>query len=302
MNTKFYAFLLLAFFARLMPVQAQDTLACNAGFLVEPNGTQVYFRAIDSISGVQHYWYFGDSTQVPYGNNVGVEHSYSHAGKFTVIHLIRNLTTGCHDSSSQTITINPVTDSTDSVPPPILPTPASCTVAFNEIPNPANAEQYTFVLQDSAAYDSVVWMVRGWSGTDSILLKQATGRAFSYTFPHPGIYDVLVSAQADSGNFCNVWTIQAVNVDTGAVAANSYIASYPNPASNQVGVDVKLAQPETINVQVYNSMGNPVLSTSVSGYTGTNHVNLPLGNLGTGVYYIQVQYGNVIKRSQVQKL
>ncbi|HXB05564.1 MAG TPA: T9SS type A sorting domain-containing protein, partial [Puia sp.] len=87
-----------------------------------------------------------------------------------------------------------------------------------------------------------------------------------------------------------------------ASAAAGFIRSYPNPATTQAGVEVTLTQPATIYIHVYNSMGSPVINTTVSGYQGVNHLQVPLGNLQTGVYYLQVQYGNTVKRSKIQKL
>jgi hypothetical protein len=93
--------------------------------------------------------------------------------------------------------------------------------------------------------------------------------------------------------------MQRINVDS---AANSYIPSYPNPTTSQAGLDVKLSQPQMIYIRVYNSMGDPVLSTKVSGLQGTNHVQVPVNGLGSGIYYIQVQIGQESKMSKFQKL
>jgi hypothetical protein len=49
-------------------------------------------------------------------------------------------------------------------------------------------------------------------------------------------------------------------------------------------------------------MGGLVLTRTVSGYPGVNQITLPIANLPTGVYYIELQYGDTILRSKVQKL
>ncbi|HUB61142.1 MAG TPA: T9SS type A sorting domain-containing protein, partial [Puia sp.] len=76
----------------------------------------------------------------------------------------------------------------------------------------------------------------------------------------------------------------------------------PNPATSQVTLNVTLNEYTAVNIRVYNSMGTLVLSRSVSGYPGVNQITLPIANLPTGVYYIQLQFGSTILKSKIQKL
>lgn len=393
MKDKFYVFFLVSFFIAGIGVRAQDSAACNARFQAQTLGAQVNLRAEDSLSGVEHFWNFGDTTQLGYGNYVAVQHTYHHSGTFRVVHLIRNTATGCHDSASLLVSIdlNPpptcsisvdfrrdtnnhqlytfiarpfaagglvdtiawrvdngyagmgdslitaltkgthtvcatlftnlgcrsescatirVGDSTDSVhsQPPPPPPPPACTVAFTATRSAANARQYTFALQDSSGrIKALEWMI--FSVKDSLYLKTEIGQSFTYTFPFGGSFVVSLYATNDSIPGCRAFTSQTIHIDTSRVdsgradsSAVGFIRSYPNPAASQAGIDVSLAQPGMIYVHVYNSMGSPVYSTAVSGYTGANHLQIPLSNLQTGVYYIQVQYGNTVKRSKIQKL
>jgi hypothetical protein len=81
-----------------------------------------------------------------------------------------------------------------------------------------------------------------------------------------------------------------------------FLPSYPNPATNKAYVDVHLDNPTMIYIRVYNGMGNQVEQQQVSGYTGNNRVPVSLTGLQSGIYLIQLQYGNTIKRSRIQKL
>ncbi len=56
-----------------------------------------------------------------------------------------------------------------------------------------------------------------------------------------------------------------------------------------------------IYIRVYNSMGKQVSTTTVPGLQGVNELQVPVGKLGSGIYYIQVQYGNESKMSKIQK-
>jgi hypothetical protein len=81
-----------------------------------------------------------------------------------------------------------------------------------------------------------------------------------------------------------------------------FIGSYPNPATTQANLVVTLDKTATIYTRVYNSMGSETLSTSQSGYPGSNQIVIPVANLPTGIYYVQLQYGNTILKSKIQKL
>ena len=66
---------------------------------------------------------------------------------------------------------------------------------------------------------------------------------------------------------------------------------------------VTLDKAATIYIRVYSSMGGEILSTSQPGYPGSNQIVIPVASLPTGIYYVQLQYGNTItKKSKIQKV
>lgn len=303
MKNKFYSILLFFFIAALR-AGAQDTTVCNAQFYVSYDGNTVYFRAIDSIAGVQHQWSFGDSTQSGWGNYVGISHTYSHPGTYTVIQRISNPATGCHDSAAQSITI--------AAPPP------NCSITFYYSHDSTRAGQpYYFYAQPyvaGATSDSVTWRINdtlaGFGDTLSRVLQRGT-------------YTVCATLVTSSG--CRSQYCQTINVGDTATppppgdttgtttppdstvtppsdSTAQMIRSYPNPAYSFTNVILKLDNPQMIYIRVYNSMGGQVETRTVSGYKGENIVTVPLGSLQAGIYYIELQYGNVIKRSRIQKL
>jgi len=190
-----------------------------------------------------------------------------------------------------------VVDVSDSVPPP-PPPPDTCTIAFTALPNPHRANEYTFQVVNSQKYDSVIWTII--NNTDSANIGPFYGRSFTYTFKDTGYYWVSVAARRISG--CNVYAGQNIRIDSVPPAQHGFITSYPNPATTQVNLAVSLDKAATIAIRVYNSMGSQVLSTTWTGYPGVNQVTLPIANLPIGVYYIQLQYGDTILKSKIQKL
>jgi len=470
MKNKVYTLILSIVCCGLWTARAQDSTTCNAQFTAQVSGNTVYFRAVDSMSGVQHFWNFGDTSQVGYGPYVAVTHTYSHPGVYRVLQMVRDSAAGCHDSTSQLVTIGApppqcsitFTFSHDSTRPgqpyyfyaqPFLagatsdtvtwrvndtivgtgdtlvrqlpngastvcaylttgsgcqsqycqtihvgdttttppPLPCSITVTYSHDSTQPN-QPYFFFAQPylaGAASDSITWKVNDTlAGTGDTLVRglhngmntvcaylvtnlgcqsqacigimvgdttttppppscsisityshDSTRSAQPYTFT---AYPAIGSATSDSivwtvndtlagtgtsltrsfanGNYtvcaalttnlgCQSTACQTINVsDTTGVpvtppdTAGQLIRCFPNPAYSETNVLVRLDNPEVIYVRVFNSMGIEVEQKSVSGFVGVNVVRIPLGSLQKGIYTIQLQYGNEIKRSRIQKL
>ena len=333
MENKIYTLIFLALFAGLVPTRAQgpaqwpDSSLCTAQFFVSYNGNTVYFRAADSLTGVQHYWNFGDGTQVGFGNYVSETHTYSSPGSYAVTHKTVNASTGCHDSSVQLITIG-------SNPPP-----PACSITFTySHDSTQKSSPYWFYgapVIGNATHDSVFWTINGTAaGTGDTLHKYLA----------PGAYTVCANLRTSLGctsQFCasfyatdstggtpppdsihqvpppdSIVTIppdssrptppdSAINPGGPNIPVDSiagFQPSYPNPATSQTWLDLRLDNPQAIYIRVYNSMGNQVEQVQVSGYSGNNHIPVSLAGLQSGIYLIQLQYGNTIKRSRIQKL
>jgi len=189
------------------------------------------------------------------------------------------------------VRVNP--DSVGVTPPP----PDTCTIAFTARPNSHRPDQYVFSVVDEERYDSVTWTIMG---PDSLFAGPYLRSSLEYTFPGPGDYDVQVRAGASPG--CAVSNSQLIHIDSVSAAADQYLSSYPNPATSQVNLTVNLPSYTRVDIQINNSMGVLVSSRQVSGLPGANRITIPVSNLPTGLYYIEVQYGTTILQGKFQKL
>jgi hypothetical protein len=214
-------------------------------------------------------------------------HKYLPGGPYTVCAL---LSTSYSCQAQACVTINPQ----DSLPPP---PPDTCTIAFTAVSKDRKPNQYVFTVIDGKEYDSISWTIMG---PDSLFAGPYHGPSFSYTFPDTGYYAVYVSADKRSG--CLVSNGQYVHIDSIPGPSGHYINSYPNPATTQVTLSVRLEEYTTLDIRVYNSMGGQVLSRIVTGNPGVNQITLPIANLPMGVYYIELQFGDTTLRSKFQKL
>jgi hypothetical protein len=305
MENKFYFLFFSLLLSGLVSARAQDTAACNADFTVSVAGDQVYFWAADSLPGVLHQWNFGDSTQTTTGNAM-VVHTYSGGARtFIVTQTVTDSLTHCRNSSSQPVYITGNSIST-------------CNVSIS-VNGDTTTHQYNFVANPSISpgvIDTVTWTING--------TPAGQGDTLNRKLP-TGVYNVCATISTSLG--CRVQSCVTIGgLDTvpsnppppdsvqpsppdsvqpsapDSLSQGRFISSYPNPATSQANLVVTMDKPATIYIRVYSSMGSEILSTSQAGYPGSNPIVIPVASLPTGIYYVQLQYGNTILKSKIQKL
>lgn len=203
--------------------------------------------------------------------------------------LVTNL--GCQSQACVAILVGDTT----TTPPP----PPACSISFTVSHDSTQPSQpYTFnafASIDSATSDSITWTVDG--------TAVGTGTSLTHSFSN-GTYTVCAALVTNLG--CTSTSCQTITVTDSTATppdtAGQMIRCFPNPAYSFTDVLIRLDAPTVIYVRVYNSMGSEVEQKTVSGFKGTNIINVPLGSLQQGIYYIQLQYGNELKRSRIQKL
>jgi hypothetical protein len=72
----------------------------------------------------------------------------------------------------------------------------------------------------------------------------------------------------------------------------SSISLYPNPATNEVNININDNTYDSIIIQVFNSLGQKLQSTESNGQT-TNNFSLDVSNLATGLYFINIDVDGV---------
>jgi hypothetical protein len=72
-----------------------------------------------------------------------------------------------------------------------------------------------------------------------------------------------------------------------------FIQPYPNPANDIVYLEWVNTNLESLDVIVYNSLGQPVFSKTYTGLSpGLNQVELYVSNLAEGIYFATYTTGN----------
>ncbi len=133
------------------------------------------------------------------------------------------------------------------------------------------------------------------SGSTTVTLTQLNPY---YIFNEPG--DYLVCLRAITAGQCVKEYCEVIHIASPNTACT--LSSYPNPATNQVSVNVPLTSPEMIHVYVFNSLNILVKQKEQQGSTGNNLVTTNIEGLLPGWYTIKVIYGNRVCYSRFQKI
>jgi hypothetical protein len=80
-------------------------------------------------------------------------------------------------------------------------------------------------------------------------------------------------------------------------AVNSVI--YPNPTKNNATLSVDLKQNTSLDVNVYNLVGQLVKTTKAEGQLGENNINVDLSNLTAGIYMVNVNVGGSVSTKKL---
>lgn len=89
--------------------------------------------------------------------------------------------------------------------------------------------------------------------------------------------------------------ISGVAVETPPSSPTLLVATYPNPFSNRVTVDLMLTEPTDVRIGVYDILGRKIVSKEPSFMTaGQHYIPLNLSELTQGAYFVRVEAGGKV--------
>ncbi|MBC7862837.1 MAG: T9SS type A sorting domain-containing protein [Bacteroidia bacterium] len=83
----------------------------------------------------------------------------------------------------------------------------------------------------------------------------------------------------------------------------SAINVYPNPTNGNATLSVKVKEANEISVNLYNTIGQLVITKKVKGEVGVNKINLATENLASGIYFYEVKVADftITNKMMIQK-
>jgi hypothetical protein len=85
-----------------------------------------------------------------------------------------------------------------------------------------------------------------------------------------------------------------------AERANLITAVYPNPAQDQVNINLNMEQTENVSVRIFNTLGQVVYNNNYGSMSGMNTLNIQLDNLTDGVYFVKIVVGDKMYTKPLQ--
>jgi hypothetical protein len=82
--------------------------------------------------------------------------------------------------------------------------------------------------------------------------------------------------------------------------ANLITAVYPNPAQDQVNINLNMEQTENVSVRIFNTLGQVVYNKNYGTMSGANTLNIQLDNLSEGVYFVKIVVGDKMYTKPLQ--
>ncbi len=288
-------------------VSSTDSCSLKVSFTYSPqpsNPLAVQFASIvNTNSTVSYSWNFGDSTSDSTKNPV---HVYSKGIYYPILYVF-SADSILNCSAYYTIPVYVNIGPADT-----------CSVSFTYSANPSNPNQISFTANSGQPIASQNWtIVNAYAQFDSLPFNynnpidssgfiHINGNNPTYVFADSGTYSAMVQITTQAG--CVVssgW--QYIGIDSIAKNAlapdsSSQVTAYPNPATNSVNLNLALPSSSNVIINIFNSMGNLILTQQSAGTAGSNQVAIPVQTLKPGVYYVEINYGGYTKRSRFQKM
>ena len=85
-----------------------------------------------------------------------------------------------------------------------------------------------------------------------------------------------------------------------AERANLITSVYPNPAQNQVNIDLNMEQTEDVQISIINTLGQTIVTNNYSNLSGVNTLSMKLDNLSDGIYFVKVVVGDKVYTKPLQ--
>jgi hypothetical protein len=158
--------------------------------------------------------------------------------------------------------------------------------SFNELPSTPTA----LCFQN----DSIVW-AGGWQDG---FIQRSTDSGLTFETLNPsgispeylGISEIIFFG--DSGYAIGNHVYKYIDTLNTAIhpkpAAKDKISLYPNPADNNITIEIAADKPAKVTIELYSPEGKCVLSKAENLDTGVNHIRLSVKSFRSGIYFLRV--------------
>jgi len=141
------------------------------------------------------------------------------------------------------------------------------------------------------------WTITRAGDSGSVVLNQ---RDPVYVFRDTGLYNVCLKGTTLNG--CEKTHCREIRIQSTVLPTQCVLQAYPNPAHQQVSVNVQLDQPGPVYISVYNGQQILMQRITTQGVTGNNLLTVNVQQLPVGFYTMRIVYGNRVCYARFQKI
>lgn len=260
-----------------------DCLEMSRFSFTRATGNCMEFKFTPAVQNAdwKYVWTFGDGTG---SLNITPSHVYQHQGRYIVFLTVYKSAT-CASTSYQVIETGACTSCTYTL------------VKYEYKRESPTSNRIYFYAVSNVPIISQNWTITKlpYGSAAPVILTQNNP---VYVFSEPGDYSVCLRTVTYGGcvkEYCEVIHISPLHT-------YCILPAYPNPAENQVTVNVQLTQPAAIHLYVFNSLNLLVLQKEQEGTSGNNLITLNIETLTPGWYTIKIITGDRACYSRFQKI
>ncbi|CAN5177120.1 hypothetical protein BH09BAC5_BH09BAC5_08130 [soil metagenome] len=125
-------------------------------------------------------------------------------------------------------------------------------------------------------------------------LSQSSAQNPTHVYITSGTYTVTLTTTNSSG--CSTTSTQVINVNVGVheIGLLNSMTLYPNPANDQMNIEINMNDNAPAQVVAYDMSGKILVNETQSLVTGRNYLSYDVTNWTNGIYFVRVTSGTSV--------
>lgn len=177
-------------------------------------------------------------------------------------------------------------------------TGASSSVTVTALTAPTSSFTYSVPVVNQYQFNntSTGGTIYSWDFGDA---SQSSAQNPIHVYVTSGTYTVTLTVTNSSG--CSTTSTQTINVGVGVQeqSAVSAMTLYPNPANDNMNIDINMTEHAAAQIVAYDLSGQVLINENKDLAAGSNILTYDVTNWSNGVYFVRVASGNSVNTMKI---